>query len=111
LSVDTLGYSKYLQEHGVSRADAEAHAEAIDRYLFPQLVTTADLKLTASELRLAISAVDGRLTALEARVTMLTWVVGLMFAFMLAGFGTTFTMLFQMQRQLSAIATQVGVAP
>jgi hypothetical protein len=43
MTIDTLGYTKYLEAQGVPRATAEAHAEAVNRYLFPQLATKADL--------------------------------------------------------------------
>jgi hypothetical protein len=51
MAIDTLGYAKYLEEHGLPRNMAEAHAEAADRFLFPQLVTQADLKLAVTELK------------------------------------------------------------
>jgi hypothetical protein len=62
MAVDTLGYTKYLEEHGVSRAEAEAHAEALKRYLVPQCarsslrnadndsMTKADLKMALFDL-------------------------------------------------------------
>jgi len=54
---------QYLEGHGVPRAEAEAHAEAADRYLFPQLATKADIealrlatKADLSDLKLATRA-------------------------------------------------------
>jgi len=48
-----------LQERGVPRDQAEAHAEAANLYLFPQLATKADigvLKSDISELKIATKA-------------------------------------------------------
>lgn len=56
-----------------------------------------------------IAGYDSRLARVEARLDSLTWVVGLMFATMVAGFGATLTALFQIERQLSAVAAHVGV--
>jgi hypothetical protein len=52
MSIDTLGFSKYLEEHGVPREIAEAHAEAANRFLFPQLATKHDVAETESRLKL-----------------------------------------------------------
>jgi hypothetical protein len=56
-----------------------------------------------------IAGYDSRLARIETRLDSLTWVVGLMFAFMLAGFGAILTVLFQMTRQLGAISTHLGL--
>jgi hypothetical protein len=32
MAIDTLGFSKYLEEHGVARAQAEAQAEAANLF-------------------------------------------------------------------------------
>ena len=55
ITIDTLGYTKYLEAQGVPRATAEAHAEAANRYLFPQLATKADVTLAVTDLRAEIS--------------------------------------------------------
>jgi hypothetical protein len=52
VAIDTLGYMKYLENHGVPRAEAEAHAEAVNQFLFPQLATKGDVR--ESEQRLTI---------------------------------------------------------
>ncbi len=72
MAIDTLGYMKYLEEHGVARSQAEAHAEAANRFPFPQLATAADLKLAVAELKLdlttrvlaIVAALNGLLFAL-----------------------------------------------
>ena len=43
MAIDTLGYSKHLEAAGVDRYAAEAQAEALTRYVLPDLVTKADL--------------------------------------------------------------------
>jgi hypothetical protein len=35
MEIDTLGYTKYLEEHGVPRAEAEKHARELRRFLLP----------------------------------------------------------------------------
>ncbi|MGJ4945122.1 hypothetical protein ACQR1W_31490 [Bradyrhizobium sp. HKCCYLS1011] len=40
---DTLGYSKRLQEGGVPRPQADAHAEAARDFVMSELVTKTDL--------------------------------------------------------------------
>jgi len=56
-----------------------------------------------------LAKIDSRLAKIEGQLGLMTWVIGLIFAFMLAGFGVTFTMLFQMTRQLSAISAHLGL--
>jgi hypothetical protein len=48
MAIDTLGYAKYLEEHGFPRAEAEAHAEALKSYLIPQRAGS-DLKIANNE--------------------------------------------------------------
>ena len=64
MSIDTLGFSKYLQDHGVDRAQAEAHAEAANQFLFPQLATKADLDKLEASLTMRTIAIVGALDAL-----------------------------------------------
>jgi hypothetical protein len=64
MSIDTLGFSKYLQDHGVEREQAEAHAEAANRYLFPQLATKADLDKVEASLTMRTIAIVGAIDAL-----------------------------------------------
>jgi hypothetical protein len=59
MAIDTLGYVKYLEAQGVPRAMAEAHAEAVNRYLFPELATKADLSDLKVWLISAMVAVAG----------------------------------------------------
>src|SRR4051812_47136210 len=48
---DTLAYMKRLEAGGIARDEAEAHAEAINDYLRPDLVTKDDLETEIAALR------------------------------------------------------------
>jgi len=45
MTIDTLAYSKALEAAGIDRNAAEAQAEALSKYVLPQLVTKADLEI------------------------------------------------------------------
>ena len=62
MAIDTLGYSDYLEEHGVPRDQAKAHATAANQFLFPQLVTQPDLKLAVSDLKRDMAELKSDLT-------------------------------------------------
>lgn len=59
---DTLGYSKRLQDAGISRPQAEAHAEAAREFIMVELVTKQDLALAIDNLKLAMDNVKSSLT-------------------------------------------------
>lgn len=61
MSIDTLAYSKTLEEAGLDRKAAEAHAEALARHVVPELVTRADLEQ-------AIERIDKRLDQANNRL-------------------------------------------
>jgi hypothetical protein len=61
MAIDTLGYSEYLEQHGVPRDQARAHAAAANQFLFPQLATKADLVELKSELTMRVLAIVGLL--------------------------------------------------
>lgn len=65
MAIDTLGFSKYLEEHGVARAQAEAQAEAANLFLFPQLATTAELDGAKRELKFDIGQLKADLAGTE----------------------------------------------
>jgi hypothetical protein len=44
MTIDTLAYTKALEAAGVDRKAAEAQAEALIKYVLPDLVTKADLE-------------------------------------------------------------------
>jgi hypothetical protein len=62
MAIDTLGYSKHLEAADVDRYAAEAQAEALTRYVLPDLVTNADLAAAKLELEQAIERGEHRLT-------------------------------------------------
>jgi hypothetical protein len=62
MAIDTLGFSKYLEEHGVGRAEAEAQAEAANLFLFPQLATKAELDGVKIELKADIAKLEANMT-------------------------------------------------
>jgi len=65
VAIDTLGFSKYLEEHGVARGQAEAQAEAANLFLFPQLATTAELDGVRRELKSDIGQLKSDLAGTE----------------------------------------------
>lgn len=60
MTVDTLAYSKHLEAAGIDRQAAEA--QALTKYVLPDLVTKADLTATKTELEQAIERSEHRLT-------------------------------------------------
>jgi hypothetical protein len=53
-TIDTLSYVKRLETAGVDRKTAEAHAEALNTVVVPQLATKSDLKELGQEMRVEI---------------------------------------------------------
>jgi hypothetical protein len=50
MTIDTLAYSEALEAAGVECSAAEAQAEALAKYVLPQLVTKADLDVAVERL-------------------------------------------------------------
>jgi hypothetical protein len=67
MAIDTPGYSEYLEQHGVPRDQARTHAAAANRFLFPQLVTKADLIELKSDLTMRVLAIVGLLNSTSSR--------------------------------------------
>jgi hypothetical protein len=44
-ALDALSYAKHLRDRGVPQQEAEAHAEAVRRFVFTEIVTKHDLQL------------------------------------------------------------------
>jgi hypothetical protein len=65
MALDTLAYAKHLENAGIERRQAEAHVEAINPYLLPDLATKADL--AGMEQRL-VAAFESRLHQVEIRI-------------------------------------------
>ena len=61
MAFDTLAYMKRLEAGGITRDQAESHAEAINDYPRPDLATTDDITRLRMEL-------DTRMAGLEQRI-------------------------------------------
>lgn len=88
MSVDTLSYVKKLEAAGVTRAQAEAHAEALRDEIAPQIVTKGDLDA-------AVAKIDNRIGILEQKVDGRFLLLQWMLAFNLAA---TVTILWKLLR-------------
>lgn len=62
---DSLAYAKHLRDHGVSRDEAEAHAEAARTFIMNELITKEDLRTGLDELRRDL---EGKLDNLSLRM-------------------------------------------
>jgi hypothetical protein len=86
--IDTLGYVKRLTAVGVSREQAEAHAEAFRDEVAPQVTTKSDLDAARVQLENKIDGLEGRfdlkLAALESRMLLLNWMSGFTLAAVMA---------------------------
>lgn len=60
---DTLGYSKRLQDAGVARGEAEAHAEAARDFVMHEPVTKTDLALALDNLKSSMTIRLGSIVA------------------------------------------------
>lgn len=66
---DTLAYAKHLEAGGFTREQAEAQAEALNRFVLPDLATQADLKAEIAGLEQRLLAAMQQMEArLEARL-------------------------------------------
>jgi hypothetical protein len=61
MTIDTLAFAKHLESAGIDRKFAEAHAEAMNQHVFPQLVTKADLDHAVIELSNRMSELTVRI--------------------------------------------------
>lgn len=73
MSIDTLEYAKRLEAAGISRAQAEAHAEALKGAVSTDLATKADLSQTETALRADIGRLEQKL---DAKFLLLQWMLG-----------------------------------
>jgi hypothetical protein len=62
--IDTLAYAKHLEDNGVDRRAAEAHAQGLLRFIMPDIATKADLDALALKLVLANLTITGFALAL-----------------------------------------------
>jgi hypothetical protein len=61
--IDTLAYAKHLEENGFDRRQAEALAEATNRYTVPDLATKQDLTQEMRAVRQDLTNLETRLLA------------------------------------------------
>lgn len=66
--IDTLAYTKHLEESGFDRRQAEALAEAVNRYIVPDLATSQDITQARQDLAQETRALRQDLTNLETRL-------------------------------------------
>jgi excinuclease UvrABC ATPase subunit len=66
--IDTLGYVKRLTAVGVSREQAEAHAEAFRDEIAAQVATKADVDAVGAKLDSKIDKVERRIDAVEHKI-------------------------------------------
>lgn len=60
MTIDTLAYTKHLEQAGVERMQAEAFAEALHRFVLPDLATKTDLNGMEHRLLAAMHTVEMR---------------------------------------------------
>jgi hypothetical protein len=68
MAFDTLAYAKHLEQAGVDRKQAEAHAEAMNEYLRPDLATKADTAALQADIAALERSTKAELAALEQRI-------------------------------------------
>ena len=68
MAFDTLAYVKRLETAGIDRREAEAHAEAINETLRPDIATRTDLDALRRDLRADVAAVRAEMVAMELRL-------------------------------------------
>ena len=76
--IDTLAYMKHLEAGGFARSQAEALAEATNRYIVPDLATKADLG--ALEAKLSATIIAAIHTAQLQSLGILTALLGITIA-------------------------------
>lgn len=57
LAFDTLAFAKHLRDHGVKSSEAEAHAEALGKFILPDIVTKADLQAALDRQTIKLGAI------------------------------------------------------
>lgn len=60
MTIDTLAYTKHLEQAGVERPQAEAFAEALHRFVLPDLATKPDLNSMEHRLLAAMHTIEMR---------------------------------------------------
>jgi hypothetical protein len=68
MAFDTLAYAKHLEQAGVDRLQAEAHAEAMNQYLRPDLATKTDIDALEQSTQAETASIRADIVALEQRI-------------------------------------------
>ena len=68
MAIDTLAYAKHLEQAGVARAQAEAHAEALRAHIVPDLATRDDIVRIEQRFDQRFLTLEQQVNASEARV-------------------------------------------
>lgn len=84
MAIDTLDYVKKLEAAGISRPQAEAHAEAVKSAVVPDLATRQDLQSVKRELEGTLQSVKQELEnsirsvkqELESKFVLIQWMLG-----------------------------------
>ena len=72
MTIDTLAYTKHLEQAGIERAQAEALAEAMHLFVMPPLATKADLATLKHDLISVIHTTELRSLGVIAAMLSLT---------------------------------------
>ncbi|WP_342361391.1 hypothetical protein [Terrarubrum flagellatum] len=57
LAFDSLAYAKHLSAAGIKAGEAEAHAEAVRKFIMPDIVTKADLQAALDRQTIKLGAI------------------------------------------------------
>ena len=75
MALDTLAYTKHLEQAGIDRRHAEAHAEAISRYVVPDFATKPDPAALEHRLEARIHQAELRILGVVAAMLGLLFVL------------------------------------
>ena len=67
MAIDTLAYTKRLQNAGIDRDQAEAHAEAVAHHVIPELSTKQDLEAAVSRIE---NRIDSGIASVKNELTL-----------------------------------------
>jgi hypothetical protein len=85
MAIDTLAYAKHLEAAGVGREQAEAHAEALNQHIFPDLATKQELDSLRADMKaeFAVTRSDLQKSIYQAQlqsVALIGVMLGILFA-------------------------------
>ncbi len=76
---DTLGYARFLRDGGISREQAETHAEAARQFIMADLATKDDIRTAVELVTLRVSVRVG--VMLAAGLSLMTALLGVLIKF------------------------------